>query len=70
MDMRLKNFIEEHEIQEMINEISNSASQENLELGCNIIKSTVFDDTSKKIWEDREIQLAMEKRRIANERKE
>jgi ketol-acid reductoisomerase len=70
MDMRLKNFIEEHEIQEMINEVSNSASQENLELGCNIIKSTVFDDTAKKIWEDREIQLAMEKRRIANERKE
>ena len=54
----------------MINEIANSASQENLELGCNIIKSTVFDDTAKRIWEDQEIQMAMEKRRQANERKE
>lgn len=50
----------------MINEVANNASSDNLELGCNIIKSTVFDDTAKRIWQDEEISQAMERRRIAN----
>lgn len=58
--------IGEHE--DMINEVSNNASQENLELGCNIIKSTVFDDMSKRIMQDEDIQMAMERRRQALQR--
>ena len=68
MDARLQANIQEHE--DMISEVANSASQENLELGCNIIKSTVFDDTAKKIWQDEDISMAMEKRRQANQRGE
>lgn len=63
MDERMNACIQEHE--EMINEVSNNASQENLELGCNIIKSTVFDDMSKRIMQDEDIQMAMERRRQA-----
>lgn len=51
----------------MISEVANNASQENLELGCNIIKNTVFDDTAKRIWQDEDISFAMERRRIANQ---
>jgi len=64
MDQRLTNYIQENE--DMINEVANNASSDNLELGCNIIKSTVFDDTAKRIWQDEEISQAMERRRIAN----
>lgn len=48
MDIRLNQFITENE--DIINEVATNASKENLELGCNIIKSTVFDDTAKRIW--------------------
>jgi hypothetical protein len=63
MDQRLRQYIQEHE--EVINEVANNASQENLELGCNIIKSTVFDDMAKRIIQDEDIQYAMERRRRA-----
>ncbi len=68
MDLRLNQFITENE--DTINEVATNASKENLELGCNIIKSTVFDDTAKRIWQDEEISLAMERRREANARGE
>ena len=63
MDQRLRQYIQEHE--EVINEVANNASQENLELGCNIIKSTVFDDMAKRIIQDEDIQYVMERRRRA-----
>jgi transposase len=64
----LSQYITENE--EMISEVANNASQDNLELGCNIIKNKVFDDTAKRIWQDEDISMAMEKRRIAVQRGE
>ena len=51
---------------ELIQEIASQASKDNLELGCRVIKNTVFDSAIRKIKQDPTIMEAFEKRSAKN----
>jgi len=54
----------------MILEIAQNFSKENLELGCKVIKNTVFDSAIRRIRQDPTIIEAVEKRKLAAQRRQ
>ena len=60
MDAQLKDYIAQNE--EQILQLCQDLSKDNLELGCKIVKLTVFDNAVRRIQQDEEIKLAIDKR--------
>ena len=55
---------------ELLNEVSQTAAKENLEVGCRIIKSTVFESALKRVHQDPMVIEAHESRRMARQQQQ
>lgn len=62
-DKMLQLLVQEND--ELLQEVAATAAKDNLELGCRVIKSTVFDNAIRKIKQDVAIIEAIEKRQLA-----
>lgn len=63
MDQKLRDFISANE--DLILPVAQDLSKDNLELGCKIVKQTVFENASRRIQQDEEIKKAIDKRHNA-----
>lgn len=63
MDKKMQEFISANE--EAFLQVAQDSSKDNLELGCKIVKLTVFENAVRRIQQDEEIKQAIDKRNNA-----